>query len=151
MKYQAFLGQVQAGGHLASLDEAIRATRATLMTLGDRLLDDNAHQVAAQLPEELARMLEGRGQESFDFDEFIARVSRREGVDLQMATFHARVVLEVLGEALSPGAFQKLRDCSTTFRATRPLYRKVRSCPRERARAPRLGSHRLQRPVSTSG
>lgn len=34
MKYQDFLGQVQARARLASLDAAVKATRAVLMTLG---------------------------------------------------------------------------------------------------------------------
>jgi uncharacterized protein (DUF2267 family) len=110
MKYQEFLGQVQARARLPSPDAAVKATRATLMTLGERLLDPQAHHLAAQLPEELALMLEDRGQESFGFDEFIARVSEREHVSVPQATYHARVVLEVLGEAISPGSLDKLRN-----------------------------------------
>lgn len=110
MKYQDFLGQVQARARLSSLDASVKATRATLTTLGERLLDPQAHHIAAQLPEELGRMLEDRGQESFGFDEFIARVSQRENTEFPHATYHARVVLEVLGEAISPGSLDKLRS-----------------------------------------
>ena len=110
MKYQEFLGQVQARARLASPDEAVRATRATLTTLGERLIDGQAHHLAAQLPEELARWLEDRGQESFDFDEFVERAAQRAHVEPPEATYHARVVLEVLGEAVSPGSFEKLRS-----------------------------------------
>ena len=36
-------------------------------------------------------------------DEFFQRVARREGTALPDAIFHAHVVIEVLGEAVSPG------------------------------------------------
>lgn len=110
MKYQDFLGQVQARARLSSLDAAVKATRATLTTLGDRLLDTQAHHLASQLPDELRHMIEDRGQESFGFHEFITRVGQREHVDPSHATFHARVVLEVLAEAISAGSLDKLRS-----------------------------------------
>jgi uncharacterized protein (DUF2267 family) len=110
MNYQDFLGRVQARARLASSSAAIKVTRATLMTLGERLLDDQADQLAAQLPEDLAELIEDRGQESFDLDEFITRVSLRADVDRPEALYQARVVLEVLGEAVSAGSFEKLRN-----------------------------------------
>lgn len=109
MKYEQFLGKVQARAKLPTQESALRVTRATLETLGERLLDEHAHQLAAQLPSELAQSLENRGQESFGFDEFIARVGEREQVEPPDATYHARVVLETLGEAVTPENFAKLR------------------------------------------
>ncbi len=37
MKLQEFLGQVQSRGRMATMDEALRATRAVLETLAERL------------------------------------------------------------------------------------------------------------------
>jgi uncharacterized protein (DUF2267 family) len=37
-------------------------------------------------------------------------VAKREGVDLPQATFHARAVIEVVGEAVTQGQLAKVRD-----------------------------------------
>jgi uncharacterized protein (DUF2267 family) len=43
-------------------------------------------------------------------DEFFQRVAKREGADLPQATFHARAVIEVVGEAVTQGQLVKVRD-----------------------------------------
>lgn len=42
-------------------------------------------------------------------EEFFEVVSEREGVDLEEATFHARIVIGVLTEAVSQGEIQDVR------------------------------------------
>ena len=112
MRYDEFLGHVQHRARLGSRGEAERATRATLETLAERLVGGEAHDLAAQLPPELARSLEapdaGIGAK-LTLDEFFELVSEREGVDLPDATFHARVVIGVLTEAVSMGEIQDVR------------------------------------------
>ena len=112
MRYDEFIGQVQHRAGLGSHTEAERATRATLETLAERLAGGEAHDLAAQLPPELARSLEapdaGIGAK-LTLDEFFELVSEREGVDLPDATFHARVVIGVLTEAVSIGEIQDVR------------------------------------------
>ena len=112
MRYDEFIGQVQHRAGLGSHAEAERATRATLETLAERLAGGEAHDLAAQLPPELARSLEapdaGIGAK-LTLDEFFELVSEREGVDLPDATFHARVVIGVLTEAVSIGEIQDVR------------------------------------------
>ena len=112
MKYDEFIGQVQHRAGLGSHDEAERATRATLETLAERLAGGEAHDLAAQLPAELARSLElpdaGFGAK-LRLDEFFELVSEREGVDLPDSTLHARVVLGVLTEAVSIGEIKDVR------------------------------------------
>ncbi len=112
MRYDEFIGQVQHRARLSSRAEAERATRATLETLAERLAGGEAHDLAAQLPPELARYLEqpdaGIGAK-LTLDEFFELVSEREGVDLPDATLHARVVLGVLTEAVSIGEIQDVR------------------------------------------
>jgi uncharacterized protein (DUF2267 family) len=106
MQYNDFLGQVQHRARLADQQQALRATRATLETLAERISAGEAHDLAAQLPREIGRFLERNDKsngERFDLDEFITRVSTRENVDKPEGTFHARVILEVLQEAVSPG------------------------------------------------
>ena len=58
MKYDEFIGQVQHRAGLGSHTEAECATRATLETLAERLAGGEAHDLAAQLPPELARSLD---------------------------------------------------------------------------------------------
>jgi len=106
MQTQEFLGQVQAKAHLATLGEAMRATRATLETLAERLGPDEAQHLAAPLPHELQLLLIDASAllpERFSSIEFLLRVCAREGVDLSESTGHARAVIEVLTQALSSG------------------------------------------------
>jgi len=111
MDYHKFIGQVQHRAELGTFEEAVRATRATLETLGERLYGGEASNLAAQLPEELGHYLERtKGSEAFDLKEFLNRVQIREGVDLPEAVFHARVVLQVLREAVSPTLMRKVLD-----------------------------------------
>ncbi len=110
MQYDEFIGQVQHRARLASRGEATRAVRATLETLGDRLFGGEAGNLAAQLPEEIGLYLRREtGGESFGLDEFFERVSVLEGVDLPEAIFHARAVMSVVSDAISPSLLDKVR------------------------------------------
>src|SRR5256885_341656 len=84
MKYDEFISQVQHRAKLNSREDAVRASSATLETLGERLAGGEAKDLASQLPQELALYLERTHtgiQQSFSLDEFFWRVSQREGVD----------------------------------------------------------------------
>ena len=104
MQAREFLGQVQSKAHLASLDAAQRATRATLETLAERLGPSESRQLGAQLPREIQEylLLDTEETAGFSSDEFLGRVSEREGVDLPESTHHALAVIEVLGRAVPP-------------------------------------------------
>ncbi|MDQ2050020.1 DUF2267 domain-containing protein [Natronolimnohabitans sp. A-GB9] len=54
-----FYSLVQEAGHLESMDRTQTASEAVLATLGETLTGGEAEDVAAQLPGELARILEG--------------------------------------------------------------------------------------------
>jgi uncharacterized protein (DUF2267 family) len=114
MQYDEFVGQVQNRAGLASKGEAIGAIRATLETFAERLAGEEASHLASQLPREIGVYLraspglEGRG-ESFSLDEFFRRVSEKEGTDIPDAVYHTRVVVEMLGEAVSPGEMADVR------------------------------------------
>ncbi len=110
MDYHEFLGQVQHRARLATLEQATRTTRAVLTTLGERLYGGESGNIAAQLPIELGRYLhEGNPPSRFDLDEFYNRVAMRENTEMPDAVYHARVVMQVLREAVTGGLFQKLR------------------------------------------
>ena len=115
MQYDEFVGQVQNRAKLASNGEAVRAIRATLETLADRLAGGAADNLAAQLPREIGEYLrrESVGElsvgERFDLNEFFRRVAQKEQIDLPIAAYHARVVIEVVQEAVTPGEIAKIR------------------------------------------
>ena len=109
MQMFEFVGQVQNGASLPSMEQAINATRATLSTLAERLGADEARHLGAQLPEGIGQYLGGASHEGerFSRDEFLQRVSEREGVDLPVSVQHARAVLDTLKQAVSEG---EMRD-----------------------------------------
>ena len=81
MKYDEFIKHVQTVAQLNSRQEAELATRATLETIRERIVGDEAKDLASQLPKELAEYLHGRkGQNGYFFKlEFIRRMSEKEG------------------------------------------------------------------------
>src|SRR5207244_12849730 len=58
MKYDEIISQVQHRAKLNSREDAVRASSATLETLGERLTGAGATDLASQLREELALYLE---------------------------------------------------------------------------------------------
>lgn len=113
MKYDEFISQVQHRAKLNSREDAVRASSATLETLGERLAGGEAKDLASQLPQELALYLERAHtsiQQSFSLDEFFWRVSQREGVDLTESTYHARVVIALLSEIVTLGEIENVKS-----------------------------------------
>ena len=53
MNFDEFTGEIQHRLELSGTGEAVRAVRATLMTLGQRLPEGNAEDLAASLPMEI--------------------------------------------------------------------------------------------------
>lgn len=117
MQHDQFMGQVQSRARLANAGQAERITRAVLETLGERIPDGLAGNLASQLPLEVAEHLRryqmfgevGTG-EQFDVPEFVDRVSRRSGLDGPEAAFAIRVVCEVVNDATSGGLMAKVSE-----------------------------------------
>lgn len=112
MKHDEFIKHVQSVAQLNSREEAERATHATLETLKERIVGNEASQLAAQLPKELGEYLRGREGEDgqyFRLEEFIQRVSEKEGVEPTAAANHVRAVFSVLQQAVTPGEFADVR------------------------------------------
>ena len=104
MKFDQFVGEVQHRAKLASTGETVRAIQAVLQTLGERLDAGEAKDLAAQLPQELGFYLHtNEHRQRMSLDDFFRTVSERESADLPDAVYHARVVIEVLQEAVSEG------------------------------------------------
>lgn len=110
MNYDEFVGHVQNRARVATSGDAVRATRATLETLSERLVGGEAKDLAAQLPQEIGVFLKAEEPgESFGLQEFYRRVSEKESVDLPDAVHHARSVFSVLREAVSSGELSDVR------------------------------------------
>lgn len=117
MQHDEMIGQIQHRARLASRGEAERITRATLETLGERLTEGLADNLAAQLPVEIGEhlrrteVLGGAGTgERFDRDEFVDRVSERAGTEPPQTVFYIRTVFEVVDEATSGKIMQHVRE-----------------------------------------
>jgi len=106
MTYDEFVGQVQQRARLKSLGDAVTAIHATLETLAERLTDDEARDLASQLPREIAVYILGSvlvEPDRMSLNEFFDRITWREQVERSEAFDHARAVLAVVGEAVAPG------------------------------------------------
>lgn len=115
MNFDDFTGQVQSRLQHPSTGEALRSIRATLTTLGERLQEDEASDLAAPLPVEIDRyVLDAESGQRFDRDEFVSRVWEREGMtdpnDRADAAYHAQVVVDVLSDCVPPGELSDVRD-----------------------------------------
>ncbi|MFC4990408.1 DUF2267 domain-containing protein [Saliphagus infecundisoli] len=115
MNFDEFTGQVQHRLELQDTGRAVRAIRATLMTLGERIPEGNAEDFAANLPIEIKWYMTGAVAEHgqrFDWREFVSRVGEieGEGVDGAEAAFHARVIIDLIEGLVPPSDFQQLRD-----------------------------------------
>ncbi len=113
MQYGDFIGEVQQRAQLDSREAALSISRATLTTLSERVDPGQAENLGAQLPDDLARFIEEVDDaERFDHGEFVDRVAEREeigGGDEADAAFHARVVVDVLDEAVTGDALEDVR------------------------------------------
>jgi uncharacterized protein (DUF2267 family) len=110
MKYDQFMGLVQSKAKLASTEEAIKITKATLQTLGERLYGGEPKDLASQLPKEIGAFIQVDKTEKFGLDEFFRRVCEREGTELPDAIYHSRVVIEVIKEAVSKGEIDDIKQ-----------------------------------------
>lgn len=112
MKYDEFIKHVQSLAQLDSRQVAEQATRATLETIAERIVGDEASQLAAQLPQELGQYLRGHEGENghpFSLQEFYQRVSQKAGVEPVAAAVQTRAVFTVLNQAVTPGEFADVK------------------------------------------
>lgn len=112
MKYDEFIKHVQSSAQLDSRQAAEQVTYATLETIAERIVGDEASQLAAQLPAELGQYLRGHEGENghpFSLQEFYQRVSQKAGVEPVAAAVQARAVFTVLNQAVTAGEFADIK------------------------------------------
>ncbi|OTF01792.1 DUF2267 domain-containing protein [Halorubrum sp. SD683] len=113
MNFDEFTGEVQHRLGLPGTGETVRAIRATLMTLGQRIPEGNAEDLAASLPMEIKWYLTGAVHEHgqrFDWQEFVNRVSEIEGTDRPDAAYHSQVIIDLVATLVPASDLQQLRD-----------------------------------------
>ena len=113
MNFDEFAGTVQHRLELPGTGETVRTIRATLLTLGQRLPEGNAEDLAASLPIEIKWYMTGAVHEHgqrFDWSEFVERVSEIEQTDPSEAAYRARVVVDLVQTLVPESDFQQLRD-----------------------------------------
>jgi uncharacterized protein (DUF2267 family) len=113
MNFDEFTGEVQHRLELSDTGETVRAIRATLLTLGQRIPEGNAEDLAASLPMEIKWYPTGAVHEHgqrFDWQEFVSRVSEIEGAERSEAAYHAQVIVDLVRTLVPPSDFQQLRD-----------------------------------------
>ncbi|MFH5798745.1 DUF2267 domain-containing protein [Haladaptatus sp. DYF46] len=110
MDYSDFIGQVQHRLQLGKQGQAVRAIRATLTTLAERLQEGEAKDLAGPLPMEVDwYLLQADSGQRFHFDEFVSRVAERESIDEGDALFHAKGVLSLVAEVVPEGELEQIR------------------------------------------
>jgi uncharacterized protein (DUF2267 family) len=109
---EEFVEEVRRRAGLGSPDEAERTIEATLTTLGEYLGGGEGLDLAAQLPQGVAEHLRRQPpqrSEIFSFGDFVQLVGEREGAGFEEAGSHARAVMGVIEEAVSPGEMEGVR------------------------------------------
>ncbi|MFP9193601.1 DUF2267 domain-containing protein [Natrialbaceae archaeon A-CW1-1] len=110
MNYKEFVGEVQNRLEYAQFGQAVRACRAVLTTLGERLQEGEATDLASPLPMEIDHYLVAADHgQRFDYQEFLERVSKREGVDRSDANYHTQEVLALVASVVPAGNLEKVR------------------------------------------
>jgi len=110
MQYNEFMGIVQNRLELPELGRAVRATRAVLTTLGERLQEGEATDLAGPLPMEVDYYLEAADSgQRFDYGEFVERVADRANADESEAAYYARVVVGLVSELVPAGEIEQVR------------------------------------------
>jgi uncharacterized protein (DUF2267 family) len=111
MNFDHFVGQVQHRAQLPDTGAAVWAIQSTFQSLAEKLDPGEVKDLASQLPRPFHIYFDvDQYAQDFSVDEFFRRVSKREQEKAPVAAFHARVVLEVLQEAVSPGELQDVFD-----------------------------------------
>jgi len=113
MNYDEFTGAVQHRLDLPATGDAVRAVRATLTTLGRRIPEGDATDLASALPMEVDWYLTGAVHEHgqrFDWQTFVGDVADVEGVDRSDAAYHAQIVFDLVAANVPEADVRQLRD-----------------------------------------
>lgn len=110
VQFHEFTGEVQHRIEGATQGEGVRATRATLRTLGERIAAGEAEDLAAVLPMEVDWYLTSPDhRQRFDYDGFLERVADRADTTTDEAHDLATAVFGVVAEQAPAGELDDVR------------------------------------------
>jgi uncharacterized protein (DUF2267 family) len=106
MQYEEFIAIVSERSGLFE-GGAVALTRATLVTLAERITGGEARDLAAQLPGPLQDTLLANKEEAeaFSFDDFVRRVAERSRHGSDLSDSDVIAVMETLRDTVTPGEF----------------------------------------------
>lgn len=109
--FEEFLGQVHHRLELATQGEALRASRAVLTPLGERLSEEVATELASHLPMEIDRfLLEAESGQGFSYHDFVTRVGEAEREEGAEANYDAQLFVAYLAEVVPEDVMKRVRD-----------------------------------------
>ncbi len=108
MKRDEFIKAVQKKLDLDSKDDAIWITDTILKTLSERLTEQEAFDLASQLPRELKELVKGVPDHviKMDREEFISKVAERLDIPKDEAERYVKATFAVLKSAVTPGEIE---------------------------------------------
>jgi uncharacterized protein (DUF2267 family) len=87
------------------------AIESTLQTLAEQLEPDDTLHIAQQLPEPFAGFMQPyEARDSLELDLFFERVAEMEAVDLTVASYYVRAVLQTLAQTLNDDDLAQLQS-----------------------------------------
>lgn len=111
MDFDDFVGQVMNDLEMGRKAHGVRAVRATLNTLSERLQEGEATDLAGALPMEIDHyVLMAEHGQKFDVNDFITRVADIEDISNSEAKFHIQVVIKIMTEAIPAGETEDILD-----------------------------------------
>jgi uncharacterized protein (DUF2267 family) len=111
MDHSEFTGEVQHRIDAATQGETLRSIRAVLTTLGERIQEGEATDVASNLPMEIDYyVLHADSGQRFDYAEFIDRVAERANVDEADAAYQAQAIVAMIAEVSPGGEIDDLQE-----------------------------------------
>jgi RND superfamily putative drug exporter len=122
LSHDEFVGRVARSSGLAP-PEAAEAIDAVLTTLGERITRKERRVLAAHLPKRLRPAIKSGGLRSEDFplEEFLRRISERQGASERSPRDDARAVMSTLGDVVARGELDYLRaQLSADYAAVLP-------------------------------
>ena len=111
VNHDEFVAAVRERGEYADQSEAEEVAMWVLEVLARRLTSEQAGDLAAQLPDPLAKAVQRRGDqpaETFGAEEFLRQVAERIGARPGTAEWDASAVLSTLADAVSGGQLNRL-------------------------------------------
>lgn len=111
MNFDNFVNEMQHRLERPGRGPTVRAIRAVLTALGERLHPDEAKDLASNLPMEIDRfLLEADSGQRFDYQEFVKRISEIDQSDPPDAAYLAQLVMGVISEAVPEGELRDVRN-----------------------------------------